>query len=42
MNRVCPYTYNETKRNYEYGKPDWCPLKEIEPVGSGKYFMEAT
>ena len=42
MNRICPYTYNETKRNYEYGKPDWCPLKEIEPVGSGKYFMEAT
>ena len=20
--------------------PDWCPLKEIEPVGSGKYFLE--
>ena len=40
MNRVCPYEYNEAKRNCEYGKPDWCPLKEIEPVGSGKYFRE--
>ena len=40
MNRICPYEYNEDKRNCEYGKPDWCPLKEIEPVGSVTYFLE--
>lgn len=40
LNPCCPYEYNEAKRNCEYGKPDWCPLKEIEPVGSGKYFLE--
>ena len=40
LNRCCPYEYNESKRNCEYGKPDWCPLKEIEPVESGKYFCE--
>ena len=42
MNRICPYEYNEAKRNCEYGKPDWCPLKEIEPVGSGNYFLEVS
>lgn len=34
LNRWCPYEYNEARRNQEYGKPDWCPLREIEPVGS--------
>lgn len=28
------------QKNCEYGKLDWCPFKEIEPVGSGKYFCE--
>lgn len=39
LNRLCPMEYNKEKRNWEYVKPDWCPLKEIEPVGSGKYFI---
>ena len=29
LNRCCPYEYNEAKRNCEYGKPDWCPLKDL-------------
>ena len=40
LNRCCPYDYNEAKRNYEYSKPNWCPLRDIEPVGSGKYSCE--
>ena len=36
VNRICPYEYNESKRNCEYGKPDWCPLKEIDKDGSCK------
>lgn len=29
MNRCCPYEYNTAKRNWEYVKPDWCPLREV-------------
>ena len=36
LNRCCPYEYNEAKRNCEYGKPDWCPLKEIDKDDSCK------
>ena len=38
LNPPCPYEFNKEKNNWEYTKPDWCPLKEITPVGSGKYF----
>ena len=38
-NRACPYEYNKEKRNWEYTKPDWCPLKEMEPIGY-KYYLE--
>lgn len=40
MPRAIPYEFNKEKRNWMYVKPDWCPLKEIKPVGSGKYFLE--
>lgn len=42
MPRAIPYEFNKEKRNWMYVKPDWCPLKEIEPVGSGNYFLEVT
>ena len=27
--RCCPYEYNKEKRNWEYTKPEWCPLMEV-------------
>lgn len=29
MPKAIPYEFNSCKRNWEYIKPDWCPLKEI-------------
>lgn len=30
MNKPCPYEFNKEKNNWEYTKPDWCPLREVE------------
>lgn len=30
LNPVCPMEFNKEKNNYEYTKPDWCPLKVID------------
>ena len=27
--RAIPYEFIKEKRNWEYVKPDWCPLREI-------------
>ena len=29
-NKCCPYEYNKEKRNWEYTKPNWCPLEELK------------
>ena len=29
-NKCCPYVYNAEKRNWEYVKPEWCPLRTLE------------
>lgn len=28
-NPACPMEFNKEKRNWEYKRPDWCPLKEV-------------
>ena len=37
MNRICPYEYNEAKRNCEYGKPEWCPLRQLDAEDCGTF-----
>lgn len=37
LNRICPYEYNESKRNWEYSKPSWCPLKQLESDTNGAF-----
>lgn len=27
--RLCPIEFVPEKRNWEYQRPDWCPLKEV-------------
>ena len=29
MNRVCNQVFNKEKHNWEYVRPDWCLLKDI-------------
>ena len=31
--RTCPIEYNADKRNWEYTKPKWCPLREQPQKG---------
>ena len=38
-NRPIPYEFSKEKNNWMYTKPEWCPMKEIEPVG-WKYRLE--
>jgi hypothetical protein len=28
-NPVCPMEFNKEKKNWEYTKPSWCPLREV-------------
>ena len=30
LNRACPMEYNKEKRNWEYFRPDWCPIEELK------------
>lgn len=30
LNPACPMEFNKEKKNWEYTKPDWCPLREVE------------
>lgn len=30
LNPVCPMEFNKDKNNWEYTKPNWCPLREVE------------
>jgi hypothetical protein len=29
-NPACPMKFNKEKKNWEYTKPNWCPLREVE------------
>lgn len=37
MNRVCPYEFNKEKNNWEYTKPEWCPLKQLDAENNGTF-----
>lgn len=30
LNPMCPMEFNKEKNNWEYTKPNWCPLREVE------------
>lgn len=40
FNRACPYEYIEEKNNWEYRKPSWCPLKQLEAETNGTSHLE--
>lgn len=29
MHRLCPIEFVKEKRNWEFQRPDWCPLREV-------------
>ena len=37
FNRACPYEYNKEKNNWEYRKPSWCPLRQLEAETNGAF-----